>query len=230
MAIVCVAGATQEIGKTAVAEFLLGRFPGWSAARIRVADELSQADTAALADADHRLLSVTAANADAESARLLAAGAREVMLLLAQPRGLAAGLKAMLARMPADADAVIEGNAFLWGHDADVAIMVIGPGPSGKGLSRVRGSVRELFAKINIWAWNSRRDPGEEGFFDFPIALAKMGFKQAVSNQAEYHHVNPREDGHSGNAPFADAVRQAMERKHWRRGSDEFLRKAGFNT
>ena len=229
MAIVCVAGTGTGVGKTAIAEFLLGRFPGWSAARIRVADELSQADAAALGDADHRLLAVSAANADAETARFLAAGAREVMLLLAQPRGLAAGLKAMLARMPADANAVVEGNAFLWGRDADVAVMVIGPGPSGKGLARVRGSVRELFDKINIWAWNTRRDPADEGFFDFPIALAKMGFRQAVSNRAEYHHVNPREDGHAGNAPFADAVRQALEQKHWRRGSDEFLRKAGFN-
>ena len=45
MAIVCIAGTSAGIGKTAVAEFLLTRLPGWHAARVRVAEELDAADS-----------------------------------------------------------------------------------------------------------------------------------------------------------------------------------------
>ncbi len=108
--------------------------------------------------------------------------------------------------------------------------MVIGPGPSGKGLGRVKASVRELFQKIDIWAWNTRTDPASEGFFDFPLALAAMGFKEHVSNKADYHHISPLRAGDPSNASFMACVRQTLERKHWRPGADEFLRKAGFDV
>jgi hypothetical protein len=168
--------------------------------------------------------------ADAEIARLLATGARDAAILLAQPRGLADGLRAMFGRMPHEANVLVEGNAYLWAAAADVTVMVIGPGPSGKGLGRVRQSARELFGKVSIWAWNTRAESGDEGFFDFPLDLARMGFRETVSNRADYHHVNPRDGGHSGNAPFVEAVRQRLERSQWRRGSDEFLRRVGFDT
>jgi len=230
MAIVCIAGTSPGIGKTVVAELLLAHLPGWHAARVRVADEITEAHAAVLGDAEYRLISSTTSAEDAESARCLAAGAHGAMTLLAQPRGLAEGLKAMLRQVPAGAHLLVEGNAYLWGCDADVAIMVVGPGPSGKGMARAKPSVRELFCKVNIWVWNSRSDPKAEGFFEFPQALAKMGFTEAVSNKADYHHVNPLEASHSGNAPFAEAVAQALERSHWRPESDEFLRRAGFDV
>jgi len=230
MATICIAGTSPGIGKTSVAELLLARLPGWHAARVRVADEVVGTDAAYLADADYRLISSTTSAQDAESARLLAAGAHGATVLLAQPRGLAEGLKAMLAHTPAGAHFLVEGNAYLWGRDADVSIMVIGPGPSGKGMARAKASVRELFRKVNIWVWNSRTDPKAEGFFEFPLALAKMGFTEAVSNKADYHHVNPYKAGDSGNAPFTDAVVQSLERGHWRPGSDEFLRRVGFDV
>jgi len=230
MAVVCIAGTSQGIGKTAVAELLLAHLPGWSVARVRVADEISPSDAALLGDAAHMLLPAAAVEADAEMARLLATGARDAAILLAQPRGLADGLRAMFGRMPHDANVLVEGNAYLWAGAADVAVMVIGPGPSGKGLGRVRQSARELFPKVNVWAWNTRADPGNEGFFDFPQDLARMGFRETVSNRADYHHVNPRDGGHAGNVPFVEAVRGQLERGHWRRGSDEFLRRAGFDV
>jgi hypothetical protein len=151
------------------------------------------------------------------------------VVLRAEPRGLEPGLKALVAKLPPDANVLVEGNAYLWGREADVSIMVIGPGPAGKGIGRVRPSVRELFKKIDIWAWNARADPAAEGFFDFPLALGRMGFREVVSNRAEYHHVNPRSETHAGNAPFTEAVCQALERERWRGESDEFLRKAGFD-
>ena len=230
MAIICLAGTAPGIGKTAVAELILARLPGWHAARVRVADEVTGADAALLADADYRILSAETAAKDAEGRRLLAAGAHGATVLLAQPRGLAEGMKAMLRQVPDGAHLLVEGNAYLWAHDADVSLMVIGPGPSGKGMARAKASVRELFRKIHIWVWNARTDPKAEGFFEFPMALAKMGFKETVSNKADYHHANPLEAGHSGNAPFADAVVQALERSHWRPESDEFLRRAGFDV
>jgi len=143
---------------------------------------------------------------------------------------LAAGLKALLGRLPPRADLLVEGNAFLWAREADVAVMVIGPGPAGRGLVRVRPAVRELFRKVGIWAWNTRRDPYDEGFFEFPQALARMGFLASVSNRAEFHHVNPHEAGHAGNGPFVETVRAVLDRHRWRAGSDEFLRRAGFDV
>jgi hypothetical protein len=230
MAIVCIAGTSPGIGKTSVAEMLLARLPGWHAARVRVADEITGNDAAILGDAEYRLISGEAAANDAETHRLLAAGAHGASVLLAQARGLAEGLKAMLAQAPAGAHILVEGNAYLWACDADVSVMVIGPGPSGKGMARARPSVRELFRKVNIWVWNARTDPKAEGFFEFPMALAKMGFVETVSNKADYHHVNPYKAGDSGNAPFTDAVVQALERNRWRPESDEFLRRAGFDV
>jgi hypothetical protein len=230
MAVVCIAGTSPGIGKTSVAELLLARLPGWHVARVRVADEVAEGDAALLADADYRLLSAEAAANDVEGRRLLAAGARGATVLLAQPRGLADGLKAMLAKAPPGAHLLVEGNGYLWARQADVSIMVIGPGPSGKGMARARPSVRELFRKVNIWVWNSRTDPKAEGFFEFPQALAEMGFTETVSNNADYHHVNPYRAGDSGNEPFASAVVHALERGHWQPGSDEFLRRAGFDV
>ena len=230
MAIVCIAGTSPGIGKTSVAELLLAHLPGWHAARVRVADEIAGADAALLADADFRLVSSAPAVLDAERERFLAAGAHGAAVLLARPRGLAEGLKAMLAHVPAGAHLLVEGNAYLWARDADVSIMVIGPGPSGKGMARAKNSVRELFRKVNIWVWNARTDPKAEGFFEFPMALAKMGFTETVSNKADYHHANPYKAGDSGNTPFTDAVVQALERSRWRPESDEFLRRAGFDV
>jgi len=230
MAVICIAGTSQGIGKTAVAELLLSHLPGWSVARVRVADEISPSDAAILGDAAHRLIPAATVEADAEMARLLAAGARDAAILLAQPRGLADGLAALIARLPRGTNVLVEGNAYLWAAAADVSVMVIGPGPSGKGLGRVRQSARELFPKVNIWAWNTRAESGNESFFDFPQDLARMGFHETVSNRADYHHVNPRDGRHSGNVPFVEAVRKQLERGHWRRGSDEFLRKAGFDV
>jgi hypothetical protein len=215
MAVVCIAGTSEGIGKTAVAELILGAFPGWHAARVRVADELSKADTARLGKATHVILPPSAVSGDAEAARLLAAGAREAAVLLAQPRGLADGVDALAAGLPSGAHLLVEGNAYLWARTADVSIMVLGPGPSGKGLARVRPSVRELFQKIDIWTWNTRGSPGDEGFFDFPMTLAHMGMGRIVSNQADFHHVNPRESAHSGNEPFLACVRETLERKHF---------------
>ncbi|MBM4018583.1 MAG: hypothetical protein FJ288_09695 [Planctomycetes bacterium] len=230
MAVICIAGTQAGVGKTAVAEMLLAHLPGWSAARVRVADEMTEADAALLGDAPHRLLSAEAAGADGDARRLHAAGARQAQVLLAQPRGLEDGLAAMLSGTAAGADLLVEGNAFLWARQADVAVMVIGPGPSGSGVGRVRASARELLGKIAIWAWNARAGTDMSGFFEFPLALARMGFKGAVSNRSEFHHVNPLDAAHAGNAPFIAAVGQALERCRARRESDDFLRRAGFGA
>jgi hypothetical protein len=230
MAIVCIAGTSAGIGKTAVAEFLLTRLPGWHAARVRVAEELDAADVALLGDAAHRLVSAAQCRDDVEVSRLLAAGARELSVLLAQPRGLAEGIDSLTSHLPEGVNLLVEGNAYLWARPADISIMVLGPGPSGKGLGRVRPSVRELFQKIDIWAWNTRGRPGEEGFFEFPMELAAMGLGAIVSNQADFHDVNPRDAAHSGNASLAACLQKTLERKKWRPGSDDFLRKAGFKV
>lgn len=108
--------------------------------------------------------------------------------------------------------------------------MVIGPGPSGKGLAPVRPSTRELFGKIDLWTWNTRGDPAAEGFFEFPQALIRMGFQGGVTNRADFHHVNPRETGHEGNRAFLKAMRRRIDRIGIRRESDAFLRRIGFDT
>jgi hypothetical protein len=230
MAVVCIAGTAAGIGKTAVAEFLLAQLPGWHAARVRVAEELGKDDVARLGDAPHRLVPAAQCREDAEIDRLRAAGTPDLSVLLAQPRGLAEGIDALTARLPSGANLLVEGNAYLWARPADVSIMVLGPGPSGKGLGRVRPSVRELFQKIDIWAWNTRGSPGDEGFFEFPMMLAGMGLGQIITNNADFHDVNPRQAGHAGNASFAACVQRTIERKKWRPESDEFLRKAGFDV
>lgn len=245
MAVICIAGAAPGIGKTAVAELLLPEFRGWHVARVRVADEIGQGEAALLNDQGFALLPAarnTAADAetarlqdagqtsDAELARLHTTGVPGVSVLLAEPRGLDAGIHALLAALPRGANLVVEGNAYLWARDADVAVMVLGAGPSGKGLVRVRQSVREIFQKIHIWAWNTRRDPDSEGFYEFPQAMARMGFRQTVSNRADFHPVNPPVANYHGNPPFLRSVQEALERSRWRAGSDEFLRKAGFDV
>jgi len=226
MATICIAGAGPGIGKTAVAEFLLAHLEGWFAARVRVGDEVSAAETALLAGAPYHLR--TLETGDAEVDRLRAAGAQGVTILVAEPRGLEDGLRALRNLLPAGANLLVEGNAFLWAAQADAAVMVIGPGRTGKGLAPVRPSARELFGKVNLWAWNTREDPASEGFFEFPQALARMGFKEVVNNQADYHHVNPRRLTHDGNREFLDAVRERVGGAWWRRESDEFLRRIGF--
>jgi len=215
MPIVCVSGAGPEIGKTAVTAMLLAASPGAHAARVRVADEVAAADAALMAEKGYHLVSRDGTGPhDAEAEHLLAAGAKSVTVLLAEPRGLDAGLSAMMARLPRGADLIVEGNAYLWARDADLAIMVIGAGPSGKGLVRVRQSVREIFPKIDIWAWNTRTDPHGEGFFEFPMALARMGFHNAVSNASDYHDVNPLVEDYAGNEAFLDCVRVRLSKRN----------------
>jgi hypothetical protein len=214
MAIVCIAGVAPGVGKTAVAGLLLAQLKGWPVARVRVADEIGPAEAALLAGVDYRVIRPSELpGEDPEVSRLLAAGAAATSILLAEPRGLDAGLKAMLAHMASAGNLLVEGNAFLWARQADVSVMVLGPGPSGKGLARVRPSVREIFPKIDIWAWNTRTDPHAEGFFEFPQTLARMGFRTSISNRADFHLVNPREADQQGNASFVDCVRDRLRQR-----------------
>jgi len=227
VAIVCIAGVARGIGKTAVAEFLLARLEGWHTARVRVADEIPDADAARIGDEGSRV--VMDAD-DAEVRRLHDAGAVSTAVLLAEARGLEAGLDTLLAALPPGANILVEGNAFLWARRADLAVMVIGPGLSGKGLAPVRPATRELFGKIDLWTWNTRGDPAAEGFFEFPQALVRMGFRGGVTNQADFHHVNPRETGHAGTRAFLKAMRRRIDRIGIRCESDAFLRRIGFDT
>jgi hypothetical protein len=231
MAIICIAGAGPGVGKTAVAEFLLSQLEGWFAARVRVGDEVSDAEAALLGEAAYHLRAAEAGDPEAE--RLRAAGARGTIVLVAEARGLAAGLKTLLASLPEAASprraASASDTSSPTRTRADVAVMVIGPGRSGRGLAPVRPSARELFSKVDLWAWNTHEDPAAEGFFEFPQALARMGFAQAVSNRADYHHVNPCRGAHAGNREFLEAVRERIDGPWWRRESDEFLRRIGFD-
>jgi len=229
MATICIAGVAPGIGKTAVAELLLAHLDGWHAVRVRVADEIPDAHAPHLADAGFALLRYPdETGPDAELARLADAGATQVHTLPAEPRGLAAGIDALTRAVPDGSHILIEGNAYLWAADADVAVMVLGPGPAGKGLARVRPSVRELFGKIDVWVWSTRTEPSEEGFFEFPQALARMGFARAVTNAADFHHVSPGRSDDAGREQFLSAVRRRLEEAWVRRGSDEFLRRIGF--
>ncbi|KPK47069.1 MAG: hypothetical protein AMK72_08895 [Planctomycetes bacterium SM23_25] len=230
MAVICIAGISPGIGKTSIAEMLLGELGGWHAARVRVADEIGEAHAAILEGAGHVLLDAEELADDPEVVRFLAAGAAGASVLLAEPRGLTAGVLALRRSVPAEANLLVEGNAYLWDADADVAVMVIGPGRSGKGLARVRPSVRELFDKIGVWVWNTRTNPTDEGFFEFPQAMARLGFARAITNRADYHHVNPASEADAGNAPFLAAVRQRLEGDWVQRGAQEFLRRVGFDT
>lgn len=227
MAIVCIAGVARGIGKTAVAEFLLARLEGWHAARVRVADEIPETDTARIGDEGFLLGSECD---DAEVRRLRGAGAMSAAVLLAEARGLEAGLERLLKSLPEGANLLVEGNAFLWARRADLAVMVIGPGPSGKGLAHVRPSTRELFGKIDLWTWNTRGDPAAEGFFEFPQALIRMGFQGGVTNRADFHHVNPVRSDDSANAEFLAVMHDRLRRLAVRRESDDFLRRIGFDT
>jgi len=229
MATICIAGVAPGIGKTTVAEMLLGHLDGWHAARVRVADEIHDAHAPRLAEAGFALLRYPdETGPDAELARLVAAGAAQVRTLLAEPRGLAAGIEALADAVPAGGHLLIEGNAYLWAADADLAVMVLGPGPSGKGLVRVRPSVRELFGKIHVWVWSARTQVAEEGFFEFPQALARMGFASAVTNAADFHHVSPGRTDDAGHEAFLEAIRRRLEEAWVQRGSDQFLRRIGF--
>jgi len=239
MAIVCIAGVARGIGKTAVAEFLLARLgeesaavqknrrATWHAARIRVADEIPQADAARIGDEGFLLVSECD---DAEVRRLRGAGAMSAAVLLAEPRGLEAGLDTLLTALPRGANILVEGNAFLWARRTDLAVMVIGPGPSGKGLAPVRPATRELFGKIDLWTWNTRGDPAAEGFFEFPQALVRMGFRGGVTNLADFHHVNPVRSDAPANAEFLAAMHDRLRCLTVRRESNAFLRRIGFDT
>ncbi len=233
MAVICVAGVAPGIGKTAVAEMLLDHLPGWHAARVRLpsgeAEAIPVAWAERLADAGYVLAAYPGEGpADAELDRLLAAGAASARLLVAEPRGLAAGLEALARSVPAGGHLLVEGNAYLWAAEADLAIMVVGPGPSGRGLARVRASARDLFPRIGMWVWNSRGDPAEEGFFEFPQALARMGFREAVSNRADFHAVNALRQDPADRDPLLEAVVRRLEAEWVQRGSREFLRRIGF--
>ena len=227
MAIVCIAGVARGIGKTAVAEFLLARLEGWHAARVRVADEIPDADAARIGDEGSRV--VMDAD-DAEVRRLHDAGAVSTAVLLAEARGLEAGIDALLAALPQGANILVEGNAFLWARCADLAVMVVGPGPSGKGLAPVRPATRELLRKIDLWTGNTRGDPAAEGFFEFPQALIRMGFRGGVTNRADFHHVNPVRSDAPANAEFLAAMHDRLRCLTVRRESNAFLRRIGFDT
>jgi len=229
MATICIAGVAPGIGKTAVAEMLLANLDGWHAVRVRVADEIPDVHAPHLAEAGFALLRYPdETGPDAELARLAQAGAVEVRTLMAEPRGLAAGIDTLARAIPVGRHLLLEGNAYLWGADADVAVMVLGPGPTGKGLVRVRPSVRELFGKIDVWVWSTRTEPAAEGFFEFPQALARMGFARAVTNAADFHHVSPGRPDDAGREAFLEALRRRLEAAWVRHGSDAFLRRIGF--
>ena len=226
MATICIAGIARGIGKTAVAEFLLARLEGWHTARVRVADEIPPPEAAKIGD--EGFLLVPRAD-DGESHRLQAAGAATAAVLLAEARGIEAGLERLLESLPEDANLLIEGNAFLWAREADLSMMVIGPGPSGRGLAPVRSSTRELVAKIDLWTWNTRGDPAAEGFFEFPQALVRMGIRGGVTNRADFHHVNPVRGNDPANASFLRTLRERLGRLAVRQESDAFLRRIGFD-
>jgi hypothetical protein len=231
MAVISIAGASPGVGKTALAEFLLSQLDGWFAARIRVGEEVPEHEAPLVGDAAYRLVAKPELlTADAEVERLRASGAAGAAVLLTEPRGLENGVQELLAWLPKKANLLVEGNAFLWTHRADVTILVLGPRPSGKGLGVVRPSARELFPKIDVWAWNTRGSPADEGFFEFPQALARMGFQGAVDNRADFHHVNPLRPAHEGNGDFLAAVRGRIEGPWWRQESDDFLRRLGFDV
>ncbi len=229
MAVICVAGVTEGIGKTAVAEMLIQALDRTSVARIRLGDEVPEAEAANVAECGHLVLADKELADNAEAARYREAGAESVTMLLAEPRGLSKGLVALDAARDSDATLLVEGNAWLWAREADLVVMVIGPGPRGSGLARVRGSARDLFEKVGIWAWNTRSDPTAEGFFEFPQRLARLGFRDAVYNTADFHHVHPGDADHPGNAAFMKDVRERLDGPWWRRESDAFLRRLGFD-
>ena len=209
MTLISIAGIAPSIGKTAVSELLLAWLPGWHVARVCV-EEVAADEAARLGDCGYALLDEAEAADRGEMRRLVVAGGRTPSVLLAEPRGLEEGLRAMLRALPPGANLLVEGNAFLWARRADLAIMVVGPGASGRGLARVRPSAREVFPRIGLWVWNTRARPADEGFFEFPQALVRMGFLGAVSNRADFHHVNPAVQSHGGNAPFLEAVRDRL--------------------
>jgi hypothetical protein len=226
MAVLSIVGVARGIGKTSVAEMLLSRLTSWHAARVRVADEVPEERLSLLGNRGYALLTAPGGEEDPthEMRRLTDAGAKTAAELLAEPLGLREGLKALRRTFPPDADLLIEGNAFLWGDHADLAVMVVGPGESGRGLAPVRASVRELIPRIDLWVWNTRGRPGDEGFFDFPQAFARGGFRRTVSNAADFHHVNPEDDTHGGNAEFLEALAERLERLGVGPGSVECLR------
>jgi NAD(P)-dependent dehydrogenase (short-subunit alcohol dehydrogenase family) len=211
MPIVSVTGAGPGIGKTAVVEMLLQATHGAHAVRVRVAEEIGKAHAEVVSEAGFYFLpDEEASDHAAEIERLKNAGAAGVSVLLAMPHGLEAGLTVLTSRLPRGADLIVEGNGYLWARRADLAIMVIGAGPSGKGLVRVRQSVREIFPKIDIWTWNTRTDAHEEGFFEFPQALVRMGFTGTVSNAADFHDVKPHVANYAGNMAFIDCIRNRL--------------------
>lgn len=217
MALISIAGIAPGIGKTAVAELLLARLGGWRVARVCVADEIAGEEAARVGERGYALLAEAEATGRREVRRLVEAGGRAPAVLLAEARGLEEGVRALLSALPPHANLLVEGNAFLWARRADLAIMVVGPGASGRGLAPVRPSVREVFPRIGLWVWNTRTRPADEGFFEFPQALVRMGFVGAVSNAADFHHVNPAVRSHGGNAPFVEAVRNRLAAARKRR-------------
>ncbi len=230
MAVIALAGVAPGIGKTAIAEFLLARLDGWHAARVRIGSELGFEGEARCADAGYAVLTGADTAADPEAARLARAGAASVTLLLAEPRGLSAGVRRMLAARAPEANWLVEGNAFLWARAADLAVMVVGPGPEGRALPPVQPASRQLFPKVDVWVWNTRGNPTGEGFFDFPKRLTRRGGPPAFTSRADYHHADPTDPSHEGNAAFLEAVRTRLEGPWWKRESDAFLRRIGFDS
>jgi hypothetical protein len=155
---ICVAGGASRAGKTAFAERLLARLPGWSACKVTTCLERAgepcprgRGDECGVCgrlerpyEIDEEAEAGTAAAKD--TGRLRAAGAARVLWVRTRPAALTAAVRRALEMLGEAPGVLLEGNHVLEVLDPDVAVMVRAEGSAMKASARVVEDKVDIFA------------------------------------------------------------------------------------
>jgi len=129
--IITISGAHSGIGKTTVAEKLLGVLKGWSALKVTVIKKSGcpRSEPCGACEDDKTPFAIVSdprviGQKGKDTGRMKAVGANKVLWLKATPLGLEAGLKAALGKLAGSKGIVVEGTSVLKYLRPDVGIFI----------------------------------------------------------------------------------------------------------
>ncbi len=135
MKIITVSGEHSGVGKTAVAEFLLGQLEGWAALKVTTIKDgpCPKKNPCGVCKDQNAPFSIISApriigRKGKDTHRMKAAGAKKVLWLKAKPSGLKEGLRKALERFNGSKGVIVEGTSVLKYLKPDLGIFITGKG------------------------------------------------------------------------------------------------------
>lgn len=139
MKIITISGAHSGVGKTTVAEEILGRLRNWSALKVTVVKSgpCPRKISCGVCKRQNAPFSIVSEariinQKGKDTQRMKSAGAKKVLWLKARPSGLKEGLEKSLARLGRCEGVVIEGNSVLKYLKPDLRIFISDKGRASR--------------------------------------------------------------------------------------------------